>query len=349
MINGKANAALLAALALLAAGSSSCPAGGEKTAQAARPAKRRASEPFVIADQDKFIGLRRAAGDILCDIMYMKREQVLANLKADKGNRKVTILQCMGPQREMLAMFLPFADRVLIFPFHLLCSKKPEPGDLIWPAFDNPVVNRLREIRQSAPTQYLYASLHCLPSGTSRAFWGGGKRDWTYQEQEWRFYASIGADFDGILWCGARCREWTPGLDALEEALKPQAVELGAAEPVDWVLAPQGQPCGALASKKRLFVVFLHPEYMRISATGQEMALPLSPSRRSGEIRMRPPEGVTVCSGNNLQGMPARVVLKDGAMTAAFSFAGGGEMLVFELRQGVRVAKAGAAAGGERE
>lgn len=342
-MNAKERIVVLSAAMVLACGSLLATASGAEAEQSAgTSAQRSGPEPFVVKDHAKFTSIRLAAGDVEVDTMHVDIAATIEKLKRNKGRRKVLSYQCRGPQREVVARFRPFTHRLIIFPYHLVCQIPPEPNDPIWPGMNHLLINRLREIRRNNPGIFIYASLQAKQDGGNLAFWGGGKRDWTYQEQQWRMFAVIGADFDGILWNGGIGKPWQAQLAVFTDSIKPVAADLGAADPVRWVRAPEGQPCSALASKDKLFVVLLHPDYMQVSSTGREIALPLSPKRATGRLSFQCPEGIRITGGATSRGLPVRIRQQEGATTAGYRFAGGGEMLVFDLARTSPTARAAA-------
>ena len=60
--------------------------------------------------------------------------------------------------------------------------------------------------------------------------------------------------------------------------------------------------------------------------------LPLKPAAQEGELEILLPDGVSVSSGEKLQGGPPKLHQEENCVRVEYRFAGGGEMLIFPLR-----------------
>jgi len=234
---------------------------------------------------------------------------------------------CVSDQVRSIQGCIPLLDMAAINPFKELSQKAPAEKSPLWPGCDHPVLNRVRELRQAAGDKRLLAR---IPIGDVEAKYIT-KREPTFGEIEWMILATVGADYKGIVWVG----QFDTGgrLRTLGHDLLCFADDLGTARPVGWAAAPQGQPVSALASKGMLFVVLLHPEYFQDPAIGRIQKLPLDPKVQTGEVTLTLPEAVTTKSGISLYGKPLKPRSEGGEVVVPYRFAGGGEMLVLDLKQ----------------
>lgn len=233
---------------------------------------------------------------------------------------------CVTDQVDTVRRCMPLLGAAAANPFVLLSDRQPAAGSPLWSGWDHPVINRVRDLREAAGTKRLLAR---IPIGGVESKYIT-KREPTFEEIEWMILATVGADFKGIVWVG----QFDTGgrLRNLGHNLLCFADDLGTATPVGWATAPEGQPVSALASKKMLFVVLLHPEYFQEPVIGQIQKLPLDPKVQTGEVTLTLPDGVTTESGISLYGKPLKPRSEGSKAVVPYRFAGGGEMLVLDLK-----------------
>ncbi len=251
-------------------------------------------------------------------------------LKARPSHQLSSIWVCRANQTEILKRFAPLIDQVFINPFVHLSDQGPASEDFMWPNFKHPVVNRLREIRANGGEKRLLACVNLR--GETSLF---GKRPASFEEIEWMIFATIGANFQGLVWRGNLNRiPWARRLRRFADNLKRYADDLGTARPVGWVKPIGSQPVSAICSEKTLFVVLLNPHYMTLDRQ-QAVRLPLKLSAaQDAEVEISPPEGVTITSVESLGSRAPRLYRDRNHIRARCRFAGGGQMLVFHLSHG---------------
>ncbi len=234
---------------------------------------------------------------------------------------------CVSDQLDAIRRCLPLIEMVAINPFVTLSDRGPSPGSIAWPSSNQPVLNRVRGMQESAGGKRLVARIG-IGDVESKYI---TKREPTFEEIEWMILATVGADYKGIVWVG----QFDTGgrLRNLGHNLLCFAEDLGTAMPVGWATAPEGQPVSALASKKMLFVVLLNTEYFEDPVMGKIQKLPLDPKVQTGEVVLALPEGVTAESGVSLYGKPLKPRMEGGKVVVPYRFVGGGDMLVLDLRK----------------
>ena len=261
-------------------------------------------------------------------------KQAIAKLKRILRNRSSdlvsTIWVCRANQMHTVKRFAPLVDRVVINPFVFRSKKGLCKDDLIWPTFDHPQVNYLREVRKNGAGKALLACINV--DGEPSRF---ARRAASFEEVKWMAYAAIGAHFQGVVWRGDLPHlPWLGRLKHLESLLQAQANGLGAAEPVKWVTDRDKKPISALCSERSLFVVLLSPEYLAQVDPHKTVVLPLTQPEVHGRLVLAPPAGTKVMSAKTLSGMPVAIDVIEGRPQVNYVFTGAGEILIFSLLRG---------------
>jgi hypothetical protein len=207
-------------------------------------------------------------------------------------------------------------------------ERGPRPDDVIWPGFDHPFVNRVRELREFVGDQTRLTGW-INPAGPDGRFTA---REISYEEVRWMVLAAIGADFDGAIWgVQLETQPWRDRLRRLQQDLNSYAVELGYARPVAWARDSR-QTGSALSAGDLLFVVLLHPDFMRPLSGGERgVALPVAPPPRRGEVLISPPEGIQVISAQTISGRALPLQAGPEGWRVNYRYTGSGEMFVVRL------------------
>ena len=238
---------------------------------------------------------------------------------------------CTSGQLRTIKQCADLVDVAAINPFVRTSQNPPDDDTLLWPGFDHPIVNRIRDLRSAAGENRLIARLDLqgYGHGEGRFFEGRGP---IFDEIHWLVYATIGSDFKGIVWLYWPSDPTLGGrIKHLETSLKRYRDDLGAARPVAWAAGPDGQPVSALRSGKVLFVVLLNPSYMQIDDRTQVAKLPVDPQLCEGVVECRLPADLQVVEGTTLSGIPVELDADGALVKAAYSFRSGGEILVLRL------------------
>jgi hypothetical protein len=242
--------------------------------------------------------------------------------------RQTSVWVCRANQLETLKVIGPLADNMFLNVMAFTSNVPPEPNDLLWPGFDHPFINHLRQLRKVPDTRNLYAVINLTGDFTSYF----DKRPPSFEEIRWMTFAVIGSDFQGINWRNhqSACM-FTDQVQQLEEQMLVKKEDLGKSVPVDWVSGHKKVPVSARASDKRLFVTALNPDYFKIAEKTNQVALPISLEPLTGQLEIRLPEGISVTRGQNISGRSLNVNCAGDHVLVDYSFYGGGEMMVFEL------------------
>jgi len=292
------------------------------------PLSRTGEHPFLFTTEAEITS--EAAGMVMvCPAhAHGTPEEALAKLRKILENRPKeeisAIWVCRSNQLETLKMFAPEVDRVVINTFCLTSKQGPDPNDLIWPRWDHPLINHLRQSRKFAGEVELIACIDL--SGESSFF---AKRSAALEEIIWMVYAVVGANFQGIAWRGS-----ISGMDKIKELevnLAKHTRDLGAARPVGWAKGPDNLRFSTIASSKYLFVVLLHPDFMKVSGKDQKIILPLEMKPCQGSIILQPPPSIKIRTGKYLSGIPLQLTSDEDHIQVPFVFRGGGEILIFPL------------------
>ncbi len=302
--------------------------------------KKPGNSTFVIGPEMPFRAhMRRTGVFINAHHIPKPASEVVKSIKQSKGAKPVTVIICRGDQQAALSNYRSVVDQFIMEALFMTPSDSgPKRGDLIWPDYDHRLVNYLRHIRSIAKGARIIAAIPM----TTREILGRPNRPESFEEFQWMTFAVIGANYQGVLWGHVRREKWwNQRLARFERALKTHADGLGRALPVEWVRGPEGQPISAIASEKRLFVILLSPDYMKITADGKGVEVPLEAARREGDIRISLPKGRRITEGRSFWGAPLDLEANGGVITSRFGFSGGGTMLVFSLSRDNRKSDAG--------
>ncbi len=255
----------------------------------------------------------------------------LKQLVADQPKgQKSSVWVCRANQLHTLEVIGPLADNMLLNTMAFTSKVPPEPNELLWPGFDHPFVNHIRQLRKTPGTRYLYAVINLTGDFTSYF----EKRRPSFEEIKWMTLAVIGSDFQGINWRNhhSACT-FTDQVRQMENRLVVYGEDLGKAVPVDWVTDNKQVPVSARTSDRRLFVTVLNPNYFLLSPKPNQIALPISLDSLAGQLDVRLPEGTSVVRGETLSGRAVDLESGEGYLRVDYAFYGGGEMMVFELRK----------------
>ena len=295
--------------------------------------------PFLLMTHRKLTSIVNSSGGVDLNptsSLPDKWPKMIKELKKKRSSRKtLSITICAANQDEALKQFTPLADQITIMPFANASPNGPKDGEMIWPNYDNPFINRLREIRTKTTGKKLLADIFTGPR-PKRKTWGidTTKRSFVFEEIQWKIYASIGAFFHGLLWQSEHnLTPWANRLLEIESALKVYRHDLGLSRPVGWIKSTANQPISARASQEKLFIVLLNPDIMKVGADGKTISLPLESTARKGEIIINQPEGCYIDSGEYLFGKPLRLKRTENEVRVEYFFKGGGEMLIFHLNR----------------
>jgi len=286
---------------------------------------------FILAPEMPYRAHLRSTG-IFVNAFHVPEEtgDILNSIDQEEDRRPVTVIICRGDQKGAVQDYRSACDQFIMEALFMTPSRKaPDEDDVLWPGVDHLVVNYLREVRKFTEGERVIVAVPMTAReilGTSRT------RSELFPELEWMVYATIGADFDGIIWGHVRNeRWWQRRLHEFETRLKRYAADLNEAAPVDWVTADGGQPCSALATQDRLFVLLLNPEYMKVGPDGKRVVVPVGSPEGDCTVYVDPPEGVGVAQGVTLRGDPVELREEGRRPAAKVHYGGGGAMLVFDL------------------
>ncbi len=247
-----------------------------------------------------------------------------------RGSRRAMFF-CRKPPVKLVQEAALWADEMGVYGFSDWSVNKAKPGCRIWPSYDNPLINHLRDLRMASIGVPTYA---IVPFSANVGVIAGipDGRKVVFEEQQWMVLAAVGANFQGVLWAAdQKPPKHAKRLTRLEESLLEHARDIERAVPVGWAKCKKSQPLSALASDKKLFVVLLNQAYMMPADDGKSIALPLEDPRCQGEVVVTPPSGVSVKSCTSLHGRAIPVSQSGRDFSAAYSFTGGGEILIFDL------------------
>jgi hypothetical protein len=260
-------------------------------------------------------------------------EHKLRGLLREYNGPTSTIWLCRTHTIPSVRQFSPLVQRVVLNPFlfDLFSDRPTATADTdVWPGFNHPCLNGLRELREAAGQTTLVA---CVDLQGDKSIFG--RRGPTFEELEWEVYAAVGAGFKGIAWRGERTVAPSPTkLAQLESGLRRYGPQLAAARSVRWAIPPGDLPLAMLASDDRLFVILLDPKFLNPTRPGDRIEgaqLPLAPRTRFGEIELRPPRNINLVSAEALDGAPQRFTRHEVGYTLKYRFRGGGQMVVCRL------------------
>jgi len=297
--------------------------------QQTRPARSNETQSFFfVTDKEIYSGAFKMT--MRCPAHAFRSPQWalehLKRIREDNPSREIRVWACRANQMPTLRMFAPVSDVIGTNPFVVLNKESPKCKVAIWPSFDHPVLNSVREIRLAAPNVRMFA---CISVEGQRPLFP--KRGPSLAELRWMAYAVIGGNYQGICWRPDRGKPpISERLAELEQVIKPFAADLAAARPVDLVSAPSGQPVTALLRGKHLFVVLLSPEYM-LFRDNKPVAYPLAPAVRTGRITVPTNGQFRVVSAATISGLP-QTVKEDGLVSyVSYRLADSGEILVLNL------------------
>ncbi len=236
---------------------------------------------------------------------------------------------CISQQLESVKMYSPYLDVIGINPYVSGTDKEPDAKSLIWPGFDHPLINRIRQMRELAGDTVLLGRIGI--GGEESEYIT--KRSPTFEEVKWWIYAIIGADFKGVIWLGG----FDSGgrLRRMAAEIERYANDLGHAKLVSWVKTNERQSISSLCSNNRLFVVLLSADYFPKKYIGGNKKLPLPLDEKSTEVEicLSPPLGMKIETARTLGGRLLPVVKKDHYLLVQCRFHGSAEILIFDIQK----------------
>lgn len=257
---------------------------------------------------------------------YKKLQNILITWPKGKTS---SIWVCRANQIKTLEKFSPLADRIFTNPVVHDSAISPGKKDKIWPYADHPILNQIRQIRTKAADKKLIACINM--AGEPKRF---QKRKASYEEIEWLVLATVGGNFQGIVWRGnpdaLPCRS---RLKHLEAGLMNYSVPLGAATPVRWAHASQNVPISVLKSKRFLFVVLLNPAYLCDVGFAKAPKLPLSDDPVKVDVCLDTPTNCKIVSAITLDGQTVPFQMDQNTVKLSPSFHGGGEILILKYQE----------------
>ena len=247
----------------------------------------------------------------------------------NKGGKAAFGQLCVSAQMESIKMYSPFLDIIGINPFVSTSQEKPSSDSPIWPSFDHPMINRIRQMRELAGETVLLARIGI--GGIESEYIT--KRPPTFEEVKWEIYATIGAGFKGVIWVGG----FDSGgrLRRMASEIERYAFDLGRANFVTWVKSDTKQPLAALCSEKRLFVILLNDEYFPICKLKSKGKLPLPLSEEANEIEiiLSPPIGISLDHAVTIGGRNVPIMKKENSYFLKHRLKSSAEIIVFDLKR----------------
>ncbi len=315
------------------------PVSNDRSGALQKPKSEKASQrkPFLIRCRAKYYNDLRKNGGVLYSAFHVNVPHVLKKLKRGPRDYAVHVSVCFGSssaQVEMLQAFSEDADICDVWLFANPSKRRPRDDDVIWPGYDNPVINRVREVRTVTLGQRVLAVMQGWGNAVKRSPWGiRPYRHITSEEVTWHTLAVVGAGYDGILWGW----EWdkrtqSKHLKRLTESLEEYLTDIGSALIVPWAQVSEDQPVSVLFSDKKLFIVLLNPAYMTVSPDGTKIQVPTSGMRRSGQLTLQIPPGYKIESGQYVSGFPVVMRREKDVINVDYRYSAGGELLIFPIK-----------------
>lgn len=304
--------------------------GSSKIKQKVIPSVRNVNLPNYIREEGSAWGFIRQMGGVIYDAYHMDVDTGIKELKVLPRDYYVHVRLCGGRHgseggyRLLIKSFAPYVNSYNLWLFGGISSKKPEDSDAIWPGFDHPTINWLREIRNLIPNHHLYSTIHLNSSQT----WGIHNRSITYDEVKWLALASIGAKYNGVFLQG---HDEDARLSLLFDQINKYTKELQEASIVSWAVDKSNHSLSALRNEKYLFVILLSPEWMKPSPNGDKYQLPQSDNVVMGKFTLNIPNKLCVTSGKYLSGIPVSIEKQNNINTVNYRFSGSGEILIFDI------------------
>jgi len=286
---------------------------------------------FIVEKEMPYRARLRTTG-IFINAFHLSKPkmEVIESIRSADEDKKVTVIICRGDQPTAIRDYWDVSDEYIFEALFLTPERKPPAADsIIWPAYDHPMINYIRKIRHLTRGKTVLVSVPM----TSREVWGVPRgRPELFDELKWMALSVVGADFDGILWGHVRHEaEWDRRLTELTSQLVRHADDLRSASPVDWVTGPPDQPLMALANDRRLFIVLLNPDYMKVSHDRKSVAGLLKRTGRKGKVAIETSEFV-IQDGTTLGDRPVRIIRQSDHLQCDYDFLGGGEMLILPIQ-----------------
>jgi len=291
------------------------------------------AKDFVVEAEMPYRANLRATG-IFINAFHLTKstQEVIDSIVAQPNRSYVTVIICRGDQAGAIKNFWDVSNQYILEALFMKPDwEKPPEDTLIWSGFDHPMVNYVRKIRIATVGKPTIVSVPM----TCREVWGVPReRPELFDELKWMTMATVGANYQGILWGHVRREEqWNQQLQELTNQLKAHATDLGTATCVDWVKATEGQPISVLASKNKLFVTLLNVDYMKVSDDKKEIAGVFNPGRRQGTLTLNLPADVAADAAITLDGSPVKLTQGKDGLTCPYDFTSGGEMIIITIKR----------------
>lgn len=235
---------------------------------------------------------------------------------------------CRNKQLDTLKVIGPLVDNVVLNSLVHTSTIPPEPNEVIWPGFDHPFINHLRQLRKVPNTKNLYAIINLKGEDVSFK-----ERIPLFEEVKWMIYAVIGSDFQAVdLQNPGKICKYIDELHELEEKISVYKNDLGRSLLVNWVTDKKNIPVSARSSGSLLFVTALDSDYFIKSKKTNRVIMPIDLSPKMGKLLLDLPDGISVVSGKTINGQQLDLKATDGYITVDYSFYGGGELMLFEIK-----------------
>lgn len=289
--------------------------------------------PFPVMEETTFYSRVRSSGKTLVQGFYVDWRREVERLRGSTTPDRVVVDLCFGSQYEAIETFFDVSNEFVISPFIDLCQEGPKEEDKVWPAFDHPLINRLRKLRNMTPRKRIYATIPVSRTGEHTFPPEVPQHSTTAAEAQWMICAVVGSDWDGVLSfnfdpAAASAYE----VSRLQQAIEQHAGHIAAASPVDWVSSREGQPVSALFSPGRLYVVLLESTYYTFDEEGV-CNIPVGrPPSAEREIAITLPEGCLLESADSLLEGPVSFHIDGSVARVKHTLEGGGDILVFGIR-----------------
>ena len=243
-------------------------------------------------------------------------------LRAEQpDDRTAAVWICRQNQLQTLATCADHADCIIVNPITEI-SRRPPPADAaLWPGADHPVLNRLRHLRMAGCQTRLLACIDL--AGEKNRFNG---RTASADEIHWQVLAVIGGNFQGLVWRGEP--DQRRHFEQFEKHIAQHTAELTAAHLVNWAKPPERSFVSVLASKAKVFIVLLNPQYMKSVRPGRPVQLPLERPTSSGRIELHLPDTVTPSHATTLAGQSIELTATGDRLNVQYQYHGPGQMII---------------------
>lgn len=259
-------------------------------------------------------------------------EHLQASLAGDSHEHWKSVYVCQANQLEALRRTAPLVEVADVNPYVVKGAEGPDDTTRIWPGVDHPMINQLRLLREATHGHRILARLY-----VERVQWMGffQNRAPLPEEIEWKFFAAIGAEYDGVAWGIFRDGENDVSVRTtrrLERELAPHLTGLfEATTDTNWRVESADANATVLARGGEAYVVLLHPDYVPSITSKGTVPLPIEQRGVDIEIWAKAPEGMMVEEIRDLSGavLPFRNQDERG-VAINYRLRRGGDMLIVQ-------------------